>query len=324
MPPRCPARQRERTRCALLSVAVPPTMPATASPSRTTSERRAGADARDQRTQVEPIRLEQNGLASSDHAAAVGRGDSSVWAAWAALGETSRMAGHSVRKPQFFSHVAALRAWRAATGSLPGNVKFIVEGEEECGSVNLDATVQAHRDLFAADPVSTSDDPVGDDRYAEISFAPAACSTPTGSWPARRSTSPASPAATAAAGQPRAMSAGNRYEESSRKCRRLEVFRLIPGISDLLLVGGDATPDGDHQAAGREHRRHVFTAGERTKPIRDRRQLRPQDPSSGTRLHGPTGTQCSLLNRNHSRPRRPALTGGKPLVPIRRNRTWSE
>jgi acetylornithine deacetylase/succinyl-diaminopimelate desuccinylase-like protein len=78
--------------------------------------------------------------------------------------------GVADNKAQFFSHIAALRAWQSATGDLPVNVKFIVEGEEECGSVNLDATVRTHRDRFAADLVYTSDGPVGDDRFSEISF----------------------------------------------------------------------------------------------------------------------------------------------------------
>jgi acetylornithine deacetylase/succinyl-diaminopimelate desuccinylase-like protein len=54
-------------------------------------------------------------------------------------------------KGQHFAHIAAVRAWLETTGSLPVNVKFVLEGEEETGS--------PHRDLLAADLVVTSDGP---------------------------------------------------------------------------------------------------------------------------------------------------------------------
>jgi len=78
--------------------------------------------------------------------------------------------GIADNKAQHFSHIAAIRAWLETTGSLPVNVKVLLEGEEEIGSPNLDATVLAHRDLLAADLVYTSDGPVTDDRYPEIAF----------------------------------------------------------------------------------------------------------------------------------------------------------
>jgi len=55
-------------------------------------------------------------------------------------------------------------------GSLPVNVKVLLEGEEETGSPHLDETVLAHRDLLSADFVYTSDGPVTDDRFPEIAF----------------------------------------------------------------------------------------------------------------------------------------------------------
>jgi acetylornithine deacetylase/succinyl-diaminopimelate desuccinylase-like protein len=78
--------------------------------------------------------------------------------------------GVADNKAQHFSHIAAIRAWLETTGSLPVNVKVLLEGEEEIGSPSLDETVRAHRDLFAADLVYTSDGPITDDAYPEIEF----------------------------------------------------------------------------------------------------------------------------------------------------------
>jgi len=78
--------------------------------------------------------------------------------------------GVADNKAQHFSHIAAVRAWLEATGSLPVNVKFLLEGEEEIGSPNLDKAVAQHRDLLKADLAYTSDGPVTDDAYPEIEF----------------------------------------------------------------------------------------------------------------------------------------------------------
>jgi acetylornithine deacetylase/succinyl-diaminopimelate desuccinylase-like protein len=56
------------------------------------------------------------------------------------------------------------------TGSLPVNVKVLLEGEEEVGSPHLDETVARYGDLLAADLVYTSDGPVTNDQYPEIEF----------------------------------------------------------------------------------------------------------------------------------------------------------
>jgi acetylornithine deacetylase/succinyl-diaminopimelate desuccinylase-like protein len=54
-------------------------------------------------------------------------------------------------------HVAALRAWRDATGGLPLNVKVLVEGEEEIGSLHLGELLRAHRERLRADVLVLSD-----------------------------------------------------------------------------------------------------------------------------------------------------------------------
>jgi acetylornithine deacetylase/succinyl-diaminopimelate desuccinylase-like protein len=54
-------------------------------------------------------------------------------------------------------HVAAIRAWLESAGSLPINVKLIVEGEEEIGSEHLAELLAAHRERFDADVLVLSD-----------------------------------------------------------------------------------------------------------------------------------------------------------------------
>lgn len=59
-------------------------------------------------------------------------------------------------KGQFYMHVKAFEAMVAAN-ELPCNVKFIIEGEEEVGSSNLDGFLEKHKDLLKSDVVLVSD-----------------------------------------------------------------------------------------------------------------------------------------------------------------------
>jgi len=59
-------------------------------------------------------------------------------------------------KGQFYMHVKAFETMMR-TNSLPCNVKFIIEGEEEVGSSNLDAFLSQHTELLKADVVLVSD-----------------------------------------------------------------------------------------------------------------------------------------------------------------------
>jgi acetylornithine deacetylase/succinyl-diaminopimelate desuccinylase-like protein len=65
--------------------------------------------------------------------------------------------GTGDNKGQLITHVLAARAWLAAAGGLPLQVKFVFEGEEESGSPGLAAFVRAHRERLAADLVYISD-----------------------------------------------------------------------------------------------------------------------------------------------------------------------
>ena len=65
--------------------------------------------------------------------------------------------GASDDKGQLFAHVAAVQALLATTGSLPVNVKFVVEGEEEDGSQALMDYVPAAGEKLAADACLISD-----------------------------------------------------------------------------------------------------------------------------------------------------------------------
>ena len=59
-------------------------------------------------------------------------------------------------KGQTFTQMKAVQSL-LATGQMPVNVKFMVEGEEECGSTNAYAFVEQHAGLLAADVVVVSD-----------------------------------------------------------------------------------------------------------------------------------------------------------------------
>lgn len=65
--------------------------------------------------------------------------------------------GASDDKGQVYMHLKMLEALFATEGTLPVNVKFIYEGEEEIGSPNLPAYVEEHKEKLAADLILISD-----------------------------------------------------------------------------------------------------------------------------------------------------------------------
>ena len=60
-------------------------------------------------------------------------------------------------KGQMFTHIKAAEAWLKTSRTLPINVKFVIEGEEEIGGANLEAYVAAQTKRLACDYAVISD-----------------------------------------------------------------------------------------------------------------------------------------------------------------------
>ena len=60
-------------------------------------------------------------------------------------------------KGQAFMHVKSTEAYLQSEGELPVNLKMMIEGEEESGSVHLAPFIERNKDLLAADVVLVSD-----------------------------------------------------------------------------------------------------------------------------------------------------------------------
>jgi acetylornithine deacetylase/succinyl-diaminopimelate desuccinylase-like protein len=78
--------------------------------------------------------------------------------------------GSADDKGQVFMHIKAVEAHLKQTGSLPLNIKFFIEGEEEVGSVHLDDFVRSHKQELAADVVVISDSPMFDRGIPSICY----------------------------------------------------------------------------------------------------------------------------------------------------------
>ena len=60
-------------------------------------------------------------------------------------------------KGQVYMHLAAIEAHMKTAGKLPVNLKIVIEGEEEVGSLNLEAFLRQHRAMLDADVIVVSD-----------------------------------------------------------------------------------------------------------------------------------------------------------------------
>jgi acetylornithine deacetylase/succinyl-diaminopimelate desuccinylase-like protein len=73
-------------------------------------------------------------------------------------------------KGQHFAQLMALETLLSCRGTLPCNVKVLLEGEEEVGSPHMPEFMRAHRDELQADLVIVSDGPVHENGQSTISF----------------------------------------------------------------------------------------------------------------------------------------------------------
>jgi acetylornithine deacetylase/succinyl-diaminopimelate desuccinylase-like protein len=79
--------------------------------------------------------------------------------------------GASDDKGQFFPHVKAVEAYVKTGTPLPANVTFLIEGEEEVGSVNLAAFVRRHARQLRADYVVVSDTSMFSKNHPTLTYA---------------------------------------------------------------------------------------------------------------------------------------------------------
>ena len=86
-------------------------------------------------------------------------------------GENIYARGAADDKGQVMVHLKALEAHLKNNKSLPVNLKIIIEGEEEIGSMHLDDFIIKHKDLLKADVVIISDTAMYDKGYPAIGYA---------------------------------------------------------------------------------------------------------------------------------------------------------
>ncbi len=72
-------------------------------------------------------------------------------------GENIFARGATDDKGQMYMHIKSVEAYFKTSGKLPLNVKFIIEGEEEIGSGNLDEFVNKNQEMLKCDSVMISD-----------------------------------------------------------------------------------------------------------------------------------------------------------------------
>lgn len=78
--------------------------------------------------------------------------------------------GSADDKGQVLSHMIAAEAWMKVAKKMPIRVKFLIEGEEEIGSPNLDEVITKNKDRLACDYVVLSDTPKFDKSTPAITY----------------------------------------------------------------------------------------------------------------------------------------------------------
>lgn len=74
-------------------------------------------------------------------------------------------------KGQMFAHIKAVESILQTVGTLPVNVKFVIEGEEEIGSPNLPPFLAEHKDKLGADVCVISDGSILSEAQPSIVYA---------------------------------------------------------------------------------------------------------------------------------------------------------
>ncbi len=78
--------------------------------------------------------------------------------------------GASDDKGQVACFIEAVRAWHEVHGKLPVKLTVLIEGDEECGSAELEPFIEAHRDRLDADVAVVSDTSMWDDKTPAITY----------------------------------------------------------------------------------------------------------------------------------------------------------
>ncbi len=78
--------------------------------------------------------------------------------------------GSADDKGQVFIHMKSIESHLKNTNKLPVNIKFIIEGEEEIGSVNLDNFIEKNKNLLKCDYVVVSDTAMFDHDVPSICY----------------------------------------------------------------------------------------------------------------------------------------------------------
>jgi acetylornithine deacetylase/succinyl-diaminopimelate desuccinylase-like protein len=86
-------------------------------------------------------------------------------------GENIYARGAADDKGQVMIHFKAIEAHLKNGNSLPINIKLMIEGEEEIGSINLDDFIAGHKDLLKTDVVVISDTAMYDKEHPAIGYA---------------------------------------------------------------------------------------------------------------------------------------------------------
>ncbi|MFL5734360.1 MAG: dipeptidase [Chloroflexia bacterium] len=76
--------------------------------------------------------------------------------------------GASDDKGQLFTHLKSVEMLMKENGSLPVNVRFLLEGEEEVGGESIEAYVKAHPDELKCDAVLISDSDLFADGFPQV------------------------------------------------------------------------------------------------------------------------------------------------------------